>query len=100
MWIAKSLLLVGGLTVALASCANTSTKISGDSLIEFDHGSRTFQEPRGRWQTNTPLPVLQTETRENCNPRLKSERRSRGPSGPSDYVGQASRRYRRTAAER
>jgi hypothetical protein len=46
--VAKSSLVAGGLTVALASCANTSTKISGDSLIEFDHSSRTFQEPRGR----------------------------------------------------
>jgi hypothetical protein len=40
--------MAGGLMVALASCANTSTKITGDSLIEFDHSSRTFQEPRGR----------------------------------------------------
>jgi len=48
IWVAKSSLLAGGLSVALASCANTSTKISGDSLIEFDQSSRTFQEARGR----------------------------------------------------
>jgi hypothetical protein len=48
IWVAKSSLLPGALTVALASCANTSTKITGDSLIEFDHSSKTFQEPKGR----------------------------------------------------
>jgi hypothetical protein len=48
IWVARSSLMAGGLMVALASCANTSTKITGDSLIEFDHSSRTFQEPRGR----------------------------------------------------
>jgi hypothetical protein len=48
IWVAKSSLLAGGFSVALASCANTSAKISGDSLIEFDHSSRTFQEARGR----------------------------------------------------
>jgi hypothetical protein len=49
-WIrtAKTRLLIGILTFVLASCTNVSTTITGDALTEFQHSSRTSQEPRNR----------------------------------------------------
>ena len=34
--------------INLAEARIVRKQVSGDSLIEFDHSSRTFQEPRGR----------------------------------------------------
>jgi hypothetical protein len=46
--IAKAWLLLGVVMFALAGCTNPSTTIAGDALTEFEHSSRTPQEPRGR----------------------------------------------------